>query len=82
MNIDKIFLKLSSICSIQMLKIIINEKLNNSLSIDSLRIFGLSIIDINSKEKKVMNQSKEINNKLTLKNIINSYFEIRVNHNL
>ena len=29
-----------------------------------------------------MNQSKEINNKLTLKNIINSYFEIRVNHNL
>ena len=82
MNIDKIFLKLSSICSIQMLKIIINEKLNNSLSIDSLRIFGLSIIDINSKEKKVMNQSKEINDKLTLKNIINSYFEIRVNHNL
>ena len=74
MNIDKIFLKLSSICSIQMLKIIINEKLNNSLSIDSLRIFGLSIIDINSKEKKVMNQSKEINDKLTLKNIINSYF--------
>jgi hypothetical protein len=57
-----------------MLKIIINEKLNTSLSIDSLRIFGLSIIDINSKEKKVMNQSKEINDKLTLKNIINSYF--------
>ena len=26
-----------------------------------------------------MNQLKEINNKLTLKNIINSYFKIRVN---
>ena len=74
MNIDKIFIKLSSICSIQMLKMIINEKLNNSLIIDSLRIYGLYIIDVNSKEKKIMNQSKEINDKMTLKNIINSYF--------
>ena len=74
MNIDKIFIKLSSICTIQMLKIIINEKLNNSLIIDSLRIYGLYIIDVNSKEKKIMNQSKEINDKMTLKNIINSYF--------
>ena len=74
MNIDKIFIKLSSICSIQMLKMIINEKLNNSLVIDSLRIYGLYIIDVNSKEKKIMNQSKEINDKMTLKNIINSYF--------
>ena len=30
MNIEKIFIKLSSICSIQMLKMIINEKLNNT----------------------------------------------------
>ncbi len=74
MNIDKIFIKLSSICTIQMLKMIINEKLNNSLIIDSLRIYGLYIIDVNSKEKKIMNQSKEINDKMTLKNIINSYF--------
>ena len=74
MNIDKIFIKLSSICTIQMLKMIINEKLNNSLIIDSLRIYGLYIIDVNYKEKKIMNQSKEINDKMTLKNIINSYF--------
>ena len=75
MNIEKIFIKLSSICSIQMLKMIINEKLNNSIDVDSQKIFGLYIIDINTKEKKIMNQSKEINNKTIIKNIINSYFE-------
>ena len=75
MNIDKIFIKLSSICSIEMLKIIINEKLNNTLEINSLKIYGLYIIDINSKEKKIMNQSKEINNNITLKKIINFYYE-------
>ena len=75
MNIEKIFMKLSSICSIQMLKMIINEKLNNSIEVDSQKIFGLYIININTKEKKIMNQSKEINNKTIIKNIINSYFE-------
>ena len=75
MNIEKIYLKLSSSCSIQMLKMIINEKLNNSIDVDSQKIFGLYIIDINTKEKKIMNQSKEINNKTIIKNIINSYFE-------
>ena len=74
MNIDKIFIKLSSICSIQMLKLIINEKFKQSLEIDSVKIFGLYIIDLKSKEKKIMNQSKEITDKVTLKYIINSYF--------
>ena len=56
MNIDKIFIKLSSICSIQMLKLIINEKFKQSLEIDSVKIFGLYIIDLKSKEKKIMNE--------------------------
>ena len=75
MNIDKIYIKLSSICSIEMLKIIINEKLNNELELNSLKIYGLYIIDINSREKKIMNQSKELNNNITLKKIINFYYQ-------
>jgi hypothetical protein len=75
MNIEKIYLKLSSSCSIQMLKMIINEKLNNTIDVESQKIFGLYIININTKEKKIMNQSKEIHNKTIIKNIINSYFE-------
>ena len=75
MNIEKIFIKLSSICSIQMLKMIINEKLNNTLELNTLKIYGLYIIDINSREKKIMNQSKELNNNITLKKIINFYYQ-------
>ena len=75
MNIEKIFMKLSINCSIKMLKMIINEKLTKFLQVDSQKIYGLYILDINSKEKKMMNQSREINDSITLKNLINLYFE-------
>ena len=58
MNIDKIFIKLSSICSIEMLKIIINEKLNNTLELNTLKIYGLYIIDF--KRKKINESIKRI----------------------
>ena len=45
-------MKLSINCSIKMLKMIINEKLTKFLQVDTQKIYGLYILDINSKEKK------------------------------
>ena len=73
-NIEKIFLKLQTNCSLFLLKNIINNKLDESLDINLIKLIFLDITTFNIKENsksKIQNRNKKFKDKTTLKEIIN-----------
>ena len=82
-NIDKIFLKLQSNCSLFLLKNIINSKLNNILNIDQLKLICIDITQINN-QLNTKNVAKNNNNifsdRKALDEIITCFFPIQNNN--
>ena len=82
-NIDKIFLKLQSNCSLFLLKNIINSKLNNILNIEQLKLICIDITQINN-QLNIKNIAKNNNNifsdRKTLDDIIKYFFPIQNNN--
>lgn len=82
-NIDKIFLKLQSNCSLFLLKNIINSKLNNILNIDQLKLICIDITQINN-QLNTKNVTKNNNNifsdRKNLDEIITYFFPIQNNN--
>ena len=76
-NIEKIFLKLQTNCSLFLLKNIINNKLDESLDINLINLFFLDITELNIAENnksKIQNHNNKFKDKITLKEIINLYY--------
>lgn len=73
MKIEKIYIKLATTCSVLLLKHIINSKLNQTLPVNSQKIFGLGLVKISEKTKKYGAKNKEFNDDLKLVDIINCY---------
>ena len=78
-NIDKIFLTLQSNCSLFLLKNIINNKLNNILNINQLKLICIDItqlnIDINTKTL-AKNNNNIFSDRKTLHDIITFFYPI------
>ena len=83
-NIEKIFLTLQSNCSLYLLKNIINNKLNNNLNINQLKLICIDITQINV-ELNVKNISKNNNNifsdRKTLHDIITYFYPLQIGYN-
>ena len=83
-NIEKIFLTLQSNCSLCLLKYIINNKLNNILNINQLKLFCIDISQINNETNKknlVKNNNTPFSERKTLNDIISFFFPIQNNSN-
>ena len=83
-NIEKIFLTLQSNCSLCLLKYIINNKLNNILNINQLKLICIDITQINSETNKknlVKNNNTPFSERKTLNDIISFFFPIQNNNN-
>ena len=83
-NIDKIFLTLQSNCSLYLLKNIINNKLNDALNINQLKLICIDISQINM-ELNIKNISKNGNNSFsdrkTLHDIITCFYPLQIGYN-
>ena len=83
-NIDKIFLTLQSNCSLYLLKNVINNKLNDALNINKLKLICIDITQINM-ELNIKNVSKNSNNffsdRKTLHDIINYFYPLQIGYN-
>lgn len=83
-NIEKIFLTLQSNCSLCLLKYIINNKLNNILNINQLKLICIDITQINSETNKknlVKNNNTPFSERKTLNDIISFFFPIQNSNN-
>ena len=83
-NIEKIFLTLQSNCSLCLLKYIINNKLNNILNINQLKLICIDITQINNETNKknlVKNNNTPFSERKTLNDIISFFFPIQNNNN-
>ena len=76
-NIEKIFLKLQTNCSLYLMKHIINHKFDKTLNITLIKLFLLDTTATNIKENsksKIQNHNKKFKDNITLKEILNYYF--------
>ena len=81
-NIDKIFLNIQSNCSLFLLKNIVNNKLNNILNINQLKLICIDITKINNEQNKrdiVKNNNNIFSDRKTLDEIITYFFPIQNN---